>query len=213
MRPQAHCAALCWLGPCTPCKACSPLAILRPPGPGTGRQATSCNIPIPSPNPIGGLYSTLQLCSQTDLLCPSPLSPTKPCMAVLCSQPPALHLAPNIPGPSRMRPFPPSWGKENSPTAVLVYKCSSKRFTFSFFSGAGNWLQVFLLGLRAGRALRRERLHRGCQPQHIAPHQLPGQGVTEAASPSHIPVGISLVEDRSWSHHSGHGIPCTIAWR
>lgn len=143
----------------------SPLAVLVPPGPGTERQA-SRNILILSPNPIAGLYSTLQLCSQTDLLCPSPLSPTKPCMAVMCLQPPALHLAPNIPGPSCVQPFSPSWGKENSPTAALVYKCSSKRFTF-FFSWAGNWLQVFLLGLRAGKALQRERLHRGCRaPAH-----------------------------------------------
>lgn len=122
-----------------------------------------------------------------DPLCPSPLSPTKPCMAVLCSQPPVLHLTPNIPRPSCVQPFPPSWGKENSPTAVVVYKCSSERFAFSFFF-------FFFLGLEigsrcfcSGRAQEGHCGGRGCAvaagPQHIAPPQLPGQGATGATSP------------------------------
>lgn len=136
-----------------------------------------------------------------DPLCPSPLSPTKPCMAVLCSQPPVLHLTPNIPRPSCVQPFPPSWGKENSPTAVVVYKCSSERFAFSFFFFF-SWGWKLAPGVFAPAVRRKGTAEGEAVPWLLAPNTLhllscQGRGQLEPLPPSHIPVGVSLVEDRS----------------
>lgn len=136
-----------------------------------------------------------------DPLCPSPLSPTKPCMAVLCSQPPVLHLTPNIPRPSCVQPFPPSWGKENSPTAVVVYKCSSERYAFSFFFFS-SWGWKLAPGVFAPAVRRKGTAEGEAVPWLLAPNTLhllscQGRGQLEPLPPSHIPVGVSLVEDRS----------------
>lgn len=166
VRPQAHCAGLCWVGSCTPCRVRSPLTIQVPPGPGAeGTHHATSPFPLLIPLVVSTvLYSSI---------------PRRP----FVSKPPESHQAMHG---SAVLTAPCASSHAKHPQTILRAALSSflgKRkqpnrcgclqvqlgtlcffFSFFFFPGAGNWLQVFLLRLCAGRALRRERLCRGCWP-------------------------------------------------
>lgn len=198
VRPQAHCAGLCWVGSCTPCRVRSPLTIQVPPGPGAeGTHHATSPFPLLIPLVVSTvLYSSI---------------PRRP----FVSKPPESHQAMHgsavltAPCASSHAKHPQTilraalssfLGKRKQPNrcGCLQVQLGTLCFFFSFFF---SWGWKLAPGVFAPAVRRKGTAEGEAVPWLLAPNTLhllscQGRGQLEPLPPSHIPVGVSLVEDR-----------------